>query len=140
MINFVDGDEDRNFRGLRVVERFQRLRHDAVIGGDDEHDDVRDVRAAGAHGAECRVAGRVEKRDLRQLLFAFGMRHGNRVGADVLRDAAGLARRDVGLADDVEQRGFAVVNMAHDGDNRRAGFDCSGLSSNVELNLFLTGA
>jgi hypothetical protein len=75
MINFIYGDENRNLRGLRVAQRFERLRHDAVVRRDDEHDDVRDVRAARAHGAERRVAGRVEKSDLRQILFAFGMRH-----------------------------------------------------------------
>ena len=80
-----------------MAQRFERLRHDAVIGGDDEDDDVRDVRAARAHGTEGRVAGRVEEGDLRQFVFAFGMREGNGVGADVLRDAAGFARRDVGL-------------------------------------------
>ena len=28
---------------LRVVDRFPRLRHDAVVGGDDEDDDVGDA-------------------------------------------------------------------------------------------------
>ena len=41
------------------------------------------------------------------------------IGADVLGDAAGLAGDDVGLADGVEQRGLAVVDVAHDGDDRR---------------------
>ena len=38
----------------------------------------------------------------------------------MLGDAAGLARRDVGRTQRVEQRGLAVVHMAHDGDHRRA--------------------
>ena len=42
------------------------------------------------------------------------------IGADVLGDAAGFARRHVGRADGVEQRGLAVVDVAHDGDDRRA--------------------
>ena len=42
------------------------------------------------------------------------------VGADVLGDAAGLAGDDVGLADGVEQRRLAVVDVAHDRDHRRA--------------------
>ena len=33
------------------------LRHDAVVRGDDEHGDIRHLRAAGAHGGEGRVAG-----------------------------------------------------------------------------------
>ena len=43
------------------------------------------------------------------------------VGTDGLRDAAGLARDDVGLADRVEQAGLAVVDVTHDGDDRRPG-------------------
>jgi hypothetical protein len=41
------------------------------------------------------------------------------VGADVLRDAAGLAGRDLASADVVEQRGLAVIDVAHDRDHRR---------------------
>ena len=43
------------------------------------------------------------------------------VRADVLGDAAGLARRDLGGADGVQQRRLAVVDVAHDRDDRRAG-------------------
>ena len=42
------------------------------------------------------------------------------VGADVLGDAAGFARRDARLADRVHQRGLAVVDVAHEGHDRRA--------------------
>ena len=41
------------------------------------------------------------------------------VGADVLGDAARLVRRHVGVAQRVEQRGLAVVDVAHHGDHRR---------------------
>ena len=41
------------------------------------------------------------------------------VGADVLRDAAGLALADVGLTDGVQQSRLAVVDVTHDGDDRR---------------------
>ena len=43
------------------------------------------------------------------------------VGADVLRDPARLARRHRGLADRVEERGLAVVDVAHDRDHGGAG-------------------
>src|SRR6056297_3631544 len=41
------------------------------------------------------------------------------VGADMLRDAAGLARDHIRLPDPVQKRGLAVVDMAHDGDDGR---------------------
>ena len=52
------------------------------------------------------------------------------VRADVLRDAAGLARDDVRLADVVEQRRLAVVDVTHDRDDRRARLELlSGVSA-----------
>ena len=49
------------------------------------------------------------------------------IGADVLRDAAGFALGDARFADGVEQRGLAVVDVAHDRDDRRARDDVLGL-------------
>ena len=57
--------------------------------------------------------GRVDERDRPVVLHDL-------VRADVLGDAAGLAGDDVRLADAVEQRGLAVVDVAHHGDDRRA--------------------
>ncbi len=136
MVHFVDRDQNRDFGGLRVAQRFERLRHDAIVRGDDEHDDIRDVRAARAHGTERRVAGRVEKGDLRQFVLTFRARHGNRVGADVLRDAAGFTPSDVRLANHIEQRCFAVVNVTHDGHDRRARFELFQFVLDVEFNFF----
>ena len=136
MIGLVDGDDDFGPGGLRVAECFDGLGHDAIIGGDDEHDDVRDVRAAGAHGTKCRMAGRIKEGDLLHLRLPFRVREGNRVSADVLRDAAGFARDDIRLADDVEQRGLAVVDVAHDGHDRRARLEIFDLIFDVQLHLF----
>ena len=47
------------------------------------------------------------------------IRQGDMVGADVLGNATRLAGDDVGLADVVEQRRLAVIDVAHDGDNWR---------------------
>ena len=69
--------------------------------------------AAGTHGGERLVARGVEEGDGLAVVVDL-------VGADVLGDAAGLAGGDVGLADRVEQRRLAVVDVAHDRDDRRA--------------------
>ena len=63
-IDLVDRDDHRHAGVLGVADRLDRLRHDLVVGRDDEHDDVGDLRAAGAHGGERLVARRVEERDL----------------------------------------------------------------------------
>ena len=96
-----------------MVDRLDRLRHHAVVGGDDQHDDVGRLGAAGAHLRERGVAGRVDERE--RVAVAVDL-----VGADVLGDAAGLAGDDVGGADLVEHRRLAVVDVAHHGDHRRA--------------------
>ena len=71
------------------------------------------LRAARAHHRERFVAGRVEEHDV-------AIVDRDVIGADVLRDAAGLALGDARLADGVEQRRLAVVDVAHDRDDRRA--------------------
>ena len=55
-VDLVERHDDRDFSRLRMRDRFLRLRHDAVIGRDDQDDDVRDVRPSGAHRGECLVA------------------------------------------------------------------------------------
>ena len=96
-----------------MVDRLDRLRHDAVIGCDDEDGDIRDHGAAGAHGRECLMARRVEEGN------RLAVDH-DAVSADVLRDAAGLTGCDVRAADAVEQAGLAVVNVTHDHHDRGA--------------------
>ena len=116
LVDLVDRDDHRNLGGLGVIDRLDRLRHDAVIGRNDEHDDVRHLGAAGAHRREGFVAGRVDERDL------VAVRRHDLIGADVLRDAAGLAGHDVRRADRIEQRCLAVVDVAHDRHDRSAEF------------------
>ena len=106
-----------------------RLRHHAVVGRDDEHGDVRDLRAAGAHGGERLVAGRVEEGELPAVVVDL-------VGADVLRDPAGLGLDHRGLADRVQQRRLAVVDVPHDRHDRRPRLEV-GLLVLVHLRLEL---
>ena len=112
-VDLVDRDDDRDAGRASVRDRLARLRHHAVVGGDDEDRDVRDLRAAGAHGGERLVAGRVEEGD--PATVSDGL-----VGADVLGDPAGLGLDDRRLADRVEQGRLAVVDVAHDRHDRRA--------------------
>ena len=112
-VALVDGDDDGFPRFFGVFDRLDRLRHDAVIGGDDEDDDVGDVGAAGAHVGENRVARSVEEGDF--LIVVDDL-----IGTDVLGDATRFAGGDLGLAEEVEDRGFAVVHVAHDRDDGRA--------------------
>ena len=63
-VDLVDGDDDRHLRGLRVIDGFDGLRHDSVVGGDDDDHDVGDFGTASTHAGERFVAGGVEEYDL----------------------------------------------------------------------------
>ena len=58
------------------------------------------------------MTGRVQKCDLLVVVNCL-------ICADMLGDAAGFAGSYVGLADCIEQRRFAVVNVPKNCDNRR---------------------
>ena len=113
LVDLVDRHDDGRLRRLRVLDRFDRLRHHTVVRRHHEDDDVGGVGAAGAHGREGRVARRVEEGDLLAGLEL------HLIGADVLRDAACLARHDVSLTESIKKRGLAVVDVTHDGHDRR---------------------
>ncbi len=118
-IDLVYGHDDRNIGGLGVIDGLDRLRHHAVVGGHHDHYNIGDLGAAGAHARKCLVTRRIQEDDLatvRRRAF-FGELH--LVGADVLGNASSLAGNHVGLANRVQQRGLAMVHVAHDGDHRR---------------------
>ena len=113
LIALVDRDHDGHAGGLRVVDRLDGLGHDAVVGSNHEHDDVGDLGAAGAHGGERLVTRGVDEGDLTAV--DLDLRR-----TDVLGDATRFVRGDTGMADGVEKRRLAVVDVAHDGDHGRA--------------------
>ena len=96
-----------------MIDGFDRLRHHAIVGGDYQDDDVGRLGAPRAHLGKRGVARGIDEGD------PVAGRQGDLIGADVLGDAARLVRRDIALAQGVEQRGLAVVDVAHDGNHRR---------------------
>ena len=92
--------------------RLLRLRHDAIVGRDHEDGDVGHLRATGPHRGERLVTRSVEERDLPAVDVHL-------VGADVLRDPAGLGRDDASVANRVEKRRLAVIDVTHDRYDRR---------------------
>ena len=113
LVHLVDGHDHRHAGRLGVLNGFDGLRHDAVVPRHHEHHDIGDAGTTGAHRSEGLVTGRVEEGDL---LLVLG---GHLIGADMLGDATGLALHHVGPAQRIEQAGLAVIDMAHDGDDRR---------------------
>ena len=83
LIHLVYGNDYVNAGGLRVVYGLNGLRHDSVIRSDDEHRDIRSLRAARSHRGERRVAGGVKEGYLLTVEV-------NSVCADMLSNAARL--------------------------------------------------
>ncbi len=111
-VGLVEGDKNGDARCLGVVDRLHRLGHDAVIRRHHQNHQVGDGGSAGTHFRESFVARSVQKDDVALLRLHV-------VGADMLGDTAIFRRGDIRLANPVEQRGLSVVDVAHDGDNRR---------------------
>ena len=63
------------------------------------------------------------------------MRESDGVSTDVLGDAAGFTGSDVGFADHIEQRRFAVVNVTHDGDDGRTRLELFRLIVEINFNF-----
>src|SRR4051794_15601950 len=125
LVDLVDRDHDRHLSGLGVVERLDRLRHDAVVGSDHQDDDVGHLGPTGTHRGERLVTRSVDEGDRPLLLIELG---DDLVRADVLGDAAGLPRHHVGVADGVQQLGLAVVDVTHDGDHGRTDLPVLGVA------------
>ncbi len=111
-VDLVQRHDDRHPGRAGVADRFFGLRHDAVVGRHDQHGDVGDVGAAGPHFGERLVARRIDERNPPAVLL-------DRVGANVLRDAAAFAAHHVDADDPVQQRRLAVVDVAQERDHRR---------------------
>ena len=97
-----------------MLDGLDGLRHDAIVRRHHQNDDVRDLGAAGPHGREGGVPRGIQEGDHAPACLDV-------IGADVLGDATGLARRHLGAADVIQEGGLAVVDVTHDGDHGRAG-------------------
>ena len=112
-ITLVDRHHDGDLCCLRMTESLESLGHEPVIGGDHEDNDIRDIRTACAHGREGCVTRGINEGDGMALPF-------DGIGTDALGDATRLAGSDLGTTDCVEQRGLAVIDMSHEGDDGSA--------------------
>ena len=98
-----------------MVQCLNGLRHNAVICCDHEDCHVGDLRTTGTHSGERLVTGGIDEGNRAVFTFDGGV---DLVCTDVLGNAAGLTLNDIGVTDSVQQAGFTVVNVTHDGNDR----------------------
>jgi hypothetical protein len=115
------------------MNRLHGLRHYAVIGGDDQNHDVGHLGAPRPHCCKRGVAGRIDEGDL----CAGG--RGYLIGAYMLGDAASFARRYFRGTNGIKERSLAMIDVAHDRDDWRAGLELRGIVRDVEQSLFYVG-
>ena len=102
-----------------MVDSLLRLRHHIVVSGDDDDSDVRDLRTTSTHSGEGFVTWRIEEGNALTTLEA------DAVGTDMLGDPPCFTSDDVGIAQAVEERRLTVVDVTHDGDDRRTADEVS---------------
>ena len=64
LVDLVDGDDDRHLGGAGVVDGLKGLGHDAVVGCDDDDNDVGHLGSAGTHAGEGFVARGVSRKTI----------------------------------------------------------------------------
>ena len=112
-VDFVDSNNDRHLSSLSMVDSLDGLRHYAVICCYNQNSYVSNLCAACTHCGEGLMARGIKENNLLALIIYF-------ISTDMLGDTASLAGGNVRFADSIQQGGFAVVNVAHNSDYRRA--------------------
>ena len=98
-----------------MVQRFNRLRHNSVVGSDNKNCDVGNLRTTGTHCGERLVTRGVDERNCAIDAVVLGV---HLVGTDVLGNSASLAGLNICVTNRVEQTSLSVIDVTHDGDNR----------------------
>ena len=102
-----------------MVDSFLRLRHHVVVSGDDDDSDVGDLCTTSTHSGEGFVTWRIKEGNALTTLEA------DAVGTDMLGDPPCFTSDDIGIAQAVEERRLTVVDVPHDGDDRRTADEVS---------------
>ena len=89
LIHLIDGKNDRHTGQRGVRDSLLSLRHDTVIGCDDDDDDIGHLGSTSTHGGKGLVSGSIDEGELASSL------EGHSVGTDVLGDTTRLTGDDV---------------------------------------------
>ena len=95
-----------------MVYSLYSLRHDTVVGGNNQDYDICKMGTAGTHLGECLVARSIQEYNAASVDLDL-------VCTDVLGDAAELGGSHVGRPDCIQKLGLTMVYMAHYCNNRR---------------------
>ena len=115
-----------------MVDGFDGLRHNAVIGSHYQNGNIGYLGAAGAHGSKSLMARCIQEGDLLSVGFHL-------IRTDMLGDTACFGGGDMGRTDLIQQRGFPMVNVTHNGNHRRTIFQIFRFVFHIGKQFFLFG-
>ena len=114
-VDLVDRHNNRHFCRSCMADGFQGLRTHPIVCRNHQDGNVSDFGAPSTHGGERLVTRSVQEGELPRGVVVLNL---DLVSTNVLGDATGFSRGDAGLTDRIEEAGLAVVDVAHDGDDR----------------------
>ena len=117
LIDLVDGEDHRHSGSLCMVDSLNGLRHDRIIGSDDDDRYIRHFRTTSTHSGEGGVTRGVEEGNMLTVLEL------DVVCTDVLGNTSCLTGDDVRVTDVVQERSLTVIDVSHDGDHRATRFE-----------------
>ena len=95
-----------------MVDRFDGLRHDTIISGNNQNYQIGDFGTAGTHCCKSLMTRCIQKNDLAFI-------RGNIVGSNVLGNSSGFIFGNIGFTDYIQQRCLTMIDMSHNGNHRR---------------------
>ena len=102
-----------------MVDSLNGLRHNSIIGSDNDNSDISYFSTTGTHSSKCLMTRSIKESNMSSV-FKFDI-----VSTDMLCYTSSLSCNNIGVADMVEQRGLTMVNMSHNSYDRRTAFQIS---------------
>ncbi len=103
-----------------MIDRLYRLRHNAIIGSNNQDCNIGNISTSCTHCGKCLVSRCIQERDIFALILHL-------ICTDMLGNSAGFSGSNMGIADSVQNRSLTVVNVTHNNNNRATLFSIFGI-------------
>ena len=90
-VHLIQGDDNRHFGCSGVIDSLDGLRHDAIVGCNNKHDNIGHIGASGSHCREGLMPWRIEEHYV-LVIFIIA------IGTDALGNSTGFAIGDTCVA------------------------------------------
>ena len=114
LIDLVDCNNNLYLCCLCMVNCLNGLGHNAVVCSNNQNCNICRLGAAHTHSGKCLMSRCIQESNLLSPYIYS-------ISTDVLGNSSCLSGGYIALSDCIQKRGFTMVNMAHNADNRRSG-------------------